>query len=297
MKKYFLFLGFFFFVSMHLSAQEWTVPADEAGKLSPFAFSDSTRQAGGVLYNTNCKSCHGDPGKNNVVKLVPLPPDPASDQMQKNSDGAIHYKLTNGRGLMPSFKNTLTMTDTWKIISFIRSFNEKYVQEVAKKTDLGTSFQNVKILLTFNKETNQVKVMPTYSKDNKQQIVVGAEIKLFVKRYFGNLMIDGVKNTDNQGVAYFDFPKNLPGDSLGIVHLLAKPTDETAFGEAKADTSLSIGVATYRPPLNEPRALWNVVSKAPIWLLLTYSLTVLAVWGLIFYILLELRRIFKSGVN
>ena len=296
MKKYFLLLVFFFSVSLHLSAQEWIVPADEAGKLSPFAFSDSTRQAGGVLYNLNCKSCHGDPGKNNVVKLVPLPPDPASNQMQKNSDGAIHYKLTSGRGLMPSFKNTLSMTDTWKIISFIRSFNEKYVQEVAKKTDLGNAFQNVKILLTYLKETNQVKVMPTYLKDNQRQIVAGAEVKLFVKRYFGNLMIDGAKNTDNQGVAYFNFPKDLPGDSLGLVHLVAKPTDETAFGEAKADTSLTIGVATYRPPLNEPRALWNVVSKAPIWLLLTYSLAVLAVWGFIFYILLELRRIFKSGV-
>jgi mono/diheme cytochrome c family protein len=296
MKRYFLFLVLFFAVSTQLSAQEWIVPADEAGKLSPFAFSDSTRQAGGVLYNNNCKSCHGDPGKNNVVKLVPIPPDPASEQMQKNTDGGMNYKLASGRGLMPSFKNTLSMTDTWKIVSFMRSFNDKYVQEVAKKTDLGTAFQNVKILLSYNKETKQVKVMPTYVKDNKQQYVVGAEVKLFVKRYFGNLMIDAAKTTDSNGFAYFNFPGDLPGDSLGVVHLIAKPSDEAAFGEAKADTSLTIGVATYRPPLNEPRAMWNVVSKAPVWLLLTYSLTVLAVWGLIFYILLEIRRIYKSEV-
>lgn len=296
MKRYFLFLVLFFSVSIRLSAQEWIVPADEAGKLSPFAFSDSTRQAGEVLYNTNCKSCHGDPAKNNAVKLVPIPPDPASEQMQKNTDGGMHYKLASGRGLMPSFKNTISSADTWKIVAFIRSFNDKYVQEVAKKTELGTAFQNVKILLSFNKETNQVKVVPTYVKDSRQQSVVGAEIKLFAVRYFGNLMIDGAKTTDNQGAAYFNFPKDLPGDSLGLVRLVAKPSDEAAFGEAKADTTLTIGVATYLAPLNEPRALWNVLSKTPVWLLLTYSLAVLAVWGLILYILLELRKIYKSGV-
>lgn len=294
MNKGFLFLLFFVCVSLNLSAQEWVVPADEAGKLSPFAFSDSTRKTGADLYNLNCKSCHGDPGKNNPVKLVPLPPDPASEQMQKNSDGAMHYKLSAGRGLMPSFKNTLSMTDTWKVISFIRSFNEKYVQEVAKKTELG-SFADVKMTISPVKESNQVKVSVTYLKDAQRQAVAGAEVKLFARRYFGNLVIDVAKSTDNQGDAYFNFPANLPGDSAGVVQLIAKPADEAVLGEVSAETSLAIGLVNNRPALNEPRSLWNVVSKTPIWLLLTYSLSVLAVWGLIIYILLEVRKIYRSG--
>jgi hypothetical protein len=101
--------------------------------------------------------------------------------------------------------------------------------------------------------------------------------------------------TDKQGVAIFNFPKNLPGDSRGFVNLQVKPTDEIAFGETKADSAMAIGVPTYRPPLNQERALWNVVQKAPIWLLLTYIISVLAVWGFIFYVLMQLRVLFNAG--
>ena len=58
---------------------------------------------------------------------------------------------------------------------------------------------------------------------------------------------------------------------------------------------MAIGVPTNRPPLNEQRALWNVVQKAPIWLLITYISGVLAVWGFIFLVLFKLRAIFELG--
>jgi len=291
-----LFLVLIVLISLRLSAQEWVAPADEAGKLSPFAFNDSTRKVGADLYNTNCKSCHGDPGKNNVINLVPPPPDVASVKMQTNSDGALHYKLVQGRAPMPSFKNILSSTDIWRVISFIRSYNEKYVQVIDTKTNLaGTAASNVRILVSWVKDKNQVKMDISGTKDNKTIPVAGAEVKLFAKRYFGNLLIDEARNTDAQGIALFNFPKDLPGDSTGFVQLLAKLSDESAYGEAKTDTSLAIGVPTYRPPLNEQRAMWNVVQKTPIWLLLAYTLTVLAVWGFIFYVLLQVRAIYKAG--
>lgn len=295
MKQSYLLLIFFLSAVYQLSAQEWVVPSENGAKLSSFAFSDSTRKAGGELYNLNCKSCHGDPGKNNFVKLVPLPPDPASAQLQANSDGAMFYKVTEGRGLMPSFKNTLSAADVWRIISFIRGFNEKYVQEVAKKLAPGISLEQVRFILAWNREKNLLQVNVSSLKEHSRQPVVGAEVKLFAARYFGNLQIDGVHSTDNQGIAHFSLPKNLPGDSLGLVQLLVRPVDETAFGEAKADTSMAVGVPTYRPPLNQERAMWNVVQKTPIWLLLTYVISVLAVWGFIFYVMLLLRDIYKSG--
>jgi len=277
------------------SAQEWIVPAENGTKLSTFAFTDSTRKTGGDLFNLNCKSCHGDPGKNNAVKLVPPPPDPASAQMQKNSDGAFFYKISVGRGLMPSFKNTLSATDTWKIISYLRGFNDKYVQELAKQLAPGISLEQVAMLLTWNKEKKQVQVAVSSLKAGARQPVTGVELKLFAKRYFGNLQVDEARTTDIQGVALFNFPSSLPGDSTGMVQLLVKPTDETAFGETKTEAALEIGTPTYRPPLNEPRAMWNVNQKTPIWLLLTYVFSVLAVWALIVYVMMQLRLLFKSG--
>ena len=294
MKRSYLLLIFIGLLVIRASAQEWIVPAENGSKLSPFAFSDSTKKAGADLFNLNCKSCHGDPGKNNAVKLVPLPPDPASAKMQGNSDGAIFYKATEGRGTMPSFKNTLSASDIWRIISFVRSFDANYVQEIAKKLAPGASFEQVKLFLTWNKENNSIKVSVSALKEKSRQPVSGAELKLFVKRYFGNLSVGEVVTTDNQGIALFVLPRNLPGDSAGIVRLLAKPVDETAFSDAKADTSMAIGVPTYRPPLNQERALWNVGRKTPLWLLFTYVISVLTVWGFIFYVLMQLRVLYKS---
>lgn len=295
MKRIYILLIIFSSFAFASTAQEWIVPADNEAKLSAFAFTDSTRKAGGDLFNLNCKSCHGDPGKNNAVKLVPLPPDPASVQMQKNSDGAFFYKVAEGRGLMPSFKNTLSATDTWKIISYLRGFNDKYVQELAKQLAPGISLEQVAMLLTWNKEKKQVQVAVSSLKEGNRQPVAGAELKLFAQRYFGNLQVDQARATDSQGVALFNFPVTLPGDSTGMVQLLVKPTDETAFGETKTMAALEIGVPTYRPPLNEQRAMWNVVQKTPIWLLLTYVFSVLTVWALIVYVMLQLRLLFKSG--
>jgi mono/diheme cytochrome c family protein len=295
MKRTYLFLIIFLLSAGRLFAQEWIVPAEIASKRSPFAFTDSIRKAGASQYITNCKSCHGDPGKNNPVQLVPLPPDPASAQMQKNSDGEIYHKVSVGRVLMPSFKNSLSSADIWRIVSYIRSFNDKYVQEVAPPLAPGSTLEQVKVLISLIKETNQVQVTLSSLKDRIRQPVANAEVKLFAKRYFGNLMVDEAQTSDNQGIVLFKFPANLPGDSKGFVQLIAKPSDEIAFGEAKADTTLAIGVPTYRPPLNEQRALWNVVQKTPVWLLVTYTLSVLVVWGLIFYVLLMVRAIFLSG--
>lgn len=298
MNKIYLPLVILVLISSGLSAQEWVVPAEEGVKLSPFAFNDTTRKTGAELYITNCKSCHGDPGKNNVINLVPPPPDIASAKMQSNTDGALHYKLAQGKGTMPSFKNTISSTDLWRVISYIRSYNEKYVQVIdTKKGIAGTAAANIKILVTWVKEKNQVQMDISGMKENKVQPVAGAEVKLFAKRYFGNLLIDEARNTDAQGKALFNFPKDLPGDSAGFVQLLAKFSDEAAYGEVKADTMLAIGVPTYRPPLNEQRAMWNVVQKTPIWLLLAYSFTVLSVWGLIFYVLLQIRSIYRAGLK
>ena len=110
MRKLFILLTIITFFAPRLSGQDWVVPENRKARLSPFAFSDETRIEGEKTYATNCLSCHGTPGKNNVINLVPPPPDPAADKVQKNLDGEIFYKIAEGRQQMPSFKNILRMS-------------------------------------------------------------------------------------------------------------------------------------------------------------------------------------------
>ena len=118
-----------------LSAQGWKVPADKAKALSPFIFTDETRKAGEVLYIDKCQACHGDPGSGNVLMTIPAPTDLATEKMQRNTDGEMFYKISEGHTVMLSFKDILSATEIWKIVSYIRSFNDKYKQEVAPKEE------------------------------------------------------------------------------------------------------------------------------------------------------------------
>lgn len=248
------------------------------------------------LYQTNCKSCHGDPGKNNVIKLVPPPPDPATSQLQQNTDGTLHFKISEGRGAMPAFKNVLSSADVWNLIAFLRSFNSDYKQQLAVQPAFGVEvFDKVDLKLMTDPPSRTVVALLTGVKGSLVKPIAGLEIKLFVKRYFGNLVVDKPVITNTEGKASFAYPKDIPGDASGNVSLLAQLTNEEFFGLVKTESVISIGIPTNRPPLNEPRALWNVVQKSPVWLLLSFFSAVLIVWGFIVLVLLKLRTISKLG--
>ena len=279
-----------------MAQSPWEVPADRNAKLSTAAFTEQNQTSGRDLYQTNCKSCHGDPGKNNPIKLVPQPPDPSCTQMQQNSDGALHFKISEGRGPMPSFKNVLSSVDIWNVIAFLRSSNTDYKQQVAVRPTFGGEvFDKVELKLTWDATKSVVVAQLTGAKGGLVKPMAGLEVKLFARRYFGNLVIDKPSDTDAEGKVSFTFPKNLPGDGSGNVVLIAQLSNEELFGLVKTESKMAIGVPTNRPPLNEQRALWNVVQKTPIWLLITYLASVLVVWGFIFYVMLQLRAIFKMG--
>ena len=134
----FLLLVIFLLSSELLSAQDWNVPANKTKALSPFKFTDETRKAGEVLYMDKCQACHGDPGKGNVLMTVPAPPDLATKKMQRNTDGEMFYKISEGHTVMLSFRNILSATEIWNLVSYVRGFNDNYKQQVAPKEEGAT---------------------------------------------------------------------------------------------------------------------------------------------------------------
>ena len=122
------------------------------------------------------------------------------------------------------------------------------------------------------------------------------EVELFANRYFGRLRIDKSLRTNNEGIAFFKFPTDLPGDKAGIIHLIAKISDEN-YGEVEYKNQLKIGIPTDKPGLTEKRAIWNVLVKAPIWLIITYTSCVLFFGLFLLYILYSLWKLKKAGVT
>lgn len=271
---------------------QWIVPQDKDSKTAPKMFTGEMVKAGDDLYQINCKSCHGDIGANNMIKLDPLPKDLSTVSAQ--SDGSLYYKINEGRGAMPNFKNTLSISDKWAVISYIRSFHNDYMQA---KPHVVVAYEGgkVSLKLEYVEETNQFKVISLGNENGNAVCVGGVEVSLFVERYFGNMKLGDNKITNNEGVALFEIPSKLPGDSIGTLKLIAKVTDAELYGEVLVREEISAGVHTNKPSLTDKRAMWNVVSKAPLWITIAYPLSVLSVLTVLGYILLLLRRVYVLG--
>jgi hypothetical protein len=292
---YILFIGLLLIVSRTIG-QTWDAPEDQKGKTSPFKFSTETVKNGEIIFLKNCTSCHGTVGKNNFVKLTPPPGDPATDKFQKQTDGELFYKITTGKSPMPEFRNILSEEQRWLVISYFRSFNPTYIQPEPEKKGKGFSGENIDLSVKFEEKTRKIQIFVTGTFEKQKIPVQKAEVKVFVKRYFGNLQIDETKHTNEQGAAAFTFPTDLPGDTAGNVNLLIKIRDESgSFQEVETIKRMAIGTPTHPKSLIDDRAWWSVRLQAPIWLILIFNGTVLIVYGFIAYIVYQLFMVYKIG--
>ena len=273
----------------------WDVPADKKSKNSNIEFNTATAKEGEGIYNSNCKSCHGDMGKNNSLKsLKPVPPDLTSTGSKALLDGELFHILNTGRGLMPSFKEVLPENNRWKVIAYMRSFDKDYVQ-IISKTDPSKS-NLVKVSMVYDSISNKLKVAVIANEKSGIVALKNSEIALFVTRHFGKMQLDKTLRTDINGNASFDFPKDLHGDKVGNVELILRVNDEV-YGDIESINKLKIAVPTDKPSLTEKRAMWNVLAKAPLWVIFLYLSGVLLATGVILYIVYNLYKLSKSNNN
>ena len=105
----------------------WEAPAAEKAKKNPLPDDKATRETGEKVAKINCVSCHGAKGKGDGAAAAALNPKPAdwtSKKVQAESDGEIFWKISTGRGAMPSWK-FLPENDRWAVVRYIRSLGGK----------------------------------------------------------------------------------------------------------------------------------------------------------------------------
>jgi mono/diheme cytochrome c family protein len=105
----------------------WEAPAAEKAKKNPVPGGAKAVEAGKKVAQVNCVLCHGESGKGNgpgAAALNPKPADWTSKKVQDESDGELFWKISNGRGPMPSWKH-LPEPDRWSVVYYIRSLKAK----------------------------------------------------------------------------------------------------------------------------------------------------------------------------
>lgn len=106
----------------------WVVP-DKYLKMANPAKSDAKSVASAkLLYVKNCQDCHGKKGIGDGSKAPDLktqPADLSSSAVQSQSDGALFYKISEGRDEMPKFKKDITdPEDIWGIVNYVRTLKK-----------------------------------------------------------------------------------------------------------------------------------------------------------------------------
>lgn len=106
-------------------AKPWPVPDKAATVKNPVKPDATSLKDGKDLYVTHCQSCHGKKGKGDGTKAAQLETecgDFTSAAFQKESDGAVLYKVTEGRKDMPSFKKKIPeQSDLWNVVNYLRT--------------------------------------------------------------------------------------------------------------------------------------------------------------------------------
>ena len=103
-------------------APEW---ADTVKNKLPV--NSETISKGEELYSMYCFSCHGDTGYGDGPAGGSMGVRPANFHDQKvikQKDGALFWKLTNGKGNMPPFKEALNEEQRWQLIVFLRELGK-----------------------------------------------------------------------------------------------------------------------------------------------------------------------------
>lgn len=137
-------------------------------------------------------------------------------------------------------------------------------------------------------------VVTEIGKDGKEIPVKDVKVNFYVQRLFGIMPAaeDYTINTDENGEASFSFPKNIPGDTAGLITVAARMEDNEQFGNVENKANASWGIALVKEKNPFPRALWE--PYAPIPLVITISTLFGGVWCVYFFIFYQMRKISKE---
>lgn len=116
---------------------------EKARKLkNPLSPSPENLQSGQRLFQGTCSACHGIDGKADTPAALKLPVRPSNltDRlMDTMRDGEVWWVETHGAPPgMPSFAKTLTITDRWQVVLWVKELQRK--QRVEERAKMGSDY-------------------------------------------------------------------------------------------------------------------------------------------------------------
>ena len=105
----------------------WIAPAEAKKIKNPVKATKVSIQKGKEIYEKKCALCHGIKGDGKGTASAGLNPKPTNfkdSHGEKMTDGEHFWKITTGRGGMPSFAKDLTEEERWYVVNYINNFSK-----------------------------------------------------------------------------------------------------------------------------------------------------------------------------
>lgn len=109
--------------SPHFQEGRWLAPAWADTLKNPLPDVAAAAERGKESYDLYCWSCHGKKGRGDGAAgaSFPIPPaDFQSPEVKGQSDGALYWKMTTGRGNMTPYGDLLTDEQRWELVAYLR---------------------------------------------------------------------------------------------------------------------------------------------------------------------------------
>jgi mono/diheme cytochrome c family protein len=107
---------------------DWKAPPTAANRPNPVAGNAKATELGQKLYVGNCLSCHGPSGRGDGpggAALEKKPADLSARIKAGETDGSLFWKISEGRSPMISWKASLSETQRWELVNYIKTFAGK----------------------------------------------------------------------------------------------------------------------------------------------------------------------------
>lgn len=104
-------------------ANAWQAPEWADTLKNPIRTASPELDQGETLYATYCATCHGERGQGDGTMGAEFEVKPANFHLpafQKQTDGAIFWKISEGKGPMPSYKGSLNDDQRWQLVAYLR---------------------------------------------------------------------------------------------------------------------------------------------------------------------------------
>jgi mono/diheme cytochrome c family protein len=105
----------------------WIAPQEAKKMKNPIKATQASIQNGKEIYEKKCALCHGIKGDGKGPNSAGFNPKPTNFRVshgEKMTDGEHFWKITTGRGPMPSFEKDLTVEERWHVINYVNTFSK-----------------------------------------------------------------------------------------------------------------------------------------------------------------------------